>query len=214
MLQKGYTLIEILVSLGISLFLSGIALFVYMAISHSYSEILNINHLEEQIRSAMYKMVQDVSRAGYSAAAINDMGTGENTNQFMAAGSDLSIPNSSCILLTYDSDSTGALPALNTANYDKRYGFRLFEGKLQSRPLTDSTFSCTSGAWQDLTDSNIVNVTNLTFTPNNVTVAIDGTSTLLIRNVTISITATLSDDSTISRTMTQTVRVRNDKFQP
>lgn len=212
--QKGYTLLEIMLSLGLALFLSGIALYIYMAMSTSYLQMLSINRLEEQLRTAMDKMVQDITRAGYSAGAINSVHTGTNSNAFMASESDLSIPNSSCILFTYDSDSTGMLPALNTVDYDKRYGFRLFNSSIQSRPLTDSSFSCTSGTWHDLTDNNVVQVTALTFTPNNTSVALGGTSTLLIRNVTISITAQLTGDSNISKTMTQTIRVRNDKYQP
>lgn len=212
--RKGYTLVEILIALFISLFLAGMALFVYIALSKSQYEMLNINRLEEQLRSAMNKMVQDIIRAGYSAAAVYSVQTGVNSNQFMASASDLTIPIPTCILFTYDSDANGILPPLNSANYDKRFGFRLDNDRLQSRPLTDSSFNCTSGAWQDLTDINIIQVTDLTFTPGNTSISVGGTSTLLMRSVTISLTARLISDSTISRTITQTVRIRNDKYIP
>jgi type II secretory pathway component PulJ len=201
--------------MGIGLFLAGAALFVYTGMSKAYYDTLEINRLEEQLRSSMNKMVTDIRRAGYSAAAINSVHTGVNSNEFMVTGtSDLTIPSTSCILFTYDSDSNGILPALNTTTADKRFGFRLSGTTLQSRPLTDSSFSCNGGSWQDLTDSNVVEVTNLTFTAANSTVAVSGTATLLIRNVNISLTGRLVSDPTITRTITQAVRIRNDKYQP
>lgn len=214
MKQQGYTLLELLFGLGLGLFLLANGIFMYSAVMKSYYDLIAVNRLDNQLRTAMNLMVQEIRRAGYSASAINNLKTGTNTNPFMASSSDLTIPNSSCILFSYDSDSNGLLPAVDAVNYDKRFGFRLSGTTLQSRGLTSTAFNCTDGTWTNMTDSNLIQITNLTFTLTPAIINLYSTNTLSIRNVTISVTGNLTNDTAITRTITGTVRVRNDKFIP
>lgn len=210
--QQGYTLLEMLIGIGLGLFLLANGVFMYSSIVHSYYGLLSVNRLDQQLRSAMNLMVQEIRRAGYSSNAIGNVKTGTNNNVFMANNTDLTTPTSSCILFTYDVDSTGILPALNSSDYDKRFGFRLSGTTLQSRPLTYNSFNCNGNDWENLTDSNLIQITSLTFTITPTVVTLNTTNTLTIRTVTISITGNLSNDTSVTRTITGTVRVRNDKF--
>ncbi|WP_131794236.1 prepilin-type N-terminal cleavage/methylation domain-containing protein [Fluoribacter gormanii] len=213
--HKGYTLLEILIGIGIGLFLLGGSIAIYISLMRSFYSVMAVNRLDQQLRSAMNMMVIEIRRAGYSANAANDIGTGTITNPFIASANDIIVPVSSCILFTYDTDSNGTMPSLNSAGYDKRFGFRLSNNALQARAATDSFFDCNNGNWINLTDPNQIQVTNLSFNliPTVITLS-NGVSTLTIRNVTINLTGSLISDNSVSRTFTQVIRVRNDKFQP
>jgi prepilin peptidase dependent protein B len=213
--QAGYTILELFLGLALGIFLLGGALFMYLALMKSFYSLMAVNQLDSQLRNAMTRMVQDIRRAGYSATAINDLSANVNTNPFVAAAVDISVPVNGCILFAYDKDSSGVLPALNTVNSDKRFGYRLSGTTLQSRASTDTSFSCTSGSWQDISDTNLVSITGLTFalTPTSVAL-VNGVSTVTIRNVDITLSGALKKDATVARTLTETVRVRNDRYQP
>ncbi|WP_454780531.1 prepilin-type N-terminal cleavage/methylation domain-containing protein [Legionella sp. WA2022007384] len=213
--HKGYTLLEILIGISIGLFLLGGSIAIYISLMRSFYNVIAVNRLDQQLRSAMNMMVIEIRRAGYSANAANDIGTGTITNPFIASANDITVPISSCILFTYDTDSNGAMPSLNSTGYDKRFGFRLSNNVLQARASTDSFFDCTNGSWINLTDPSQIQVTNLAFTltPTVLTLS-NGVSTLTIRNVTVSLTGNLISDTSASRTFVQEIRVRNDKFQP
>lgn len=212
--QRGFTMVELLMGLGVGIFLLGSGIYLYSVLMSSFYSLLASNRLELQMTSAMNSMVTNIRRAGYYASAVGNIAQGSNTNPFMASAVDLQTPSSSCILFAYDADVNSALPATNSTTSDERFGYRLSGTVVQGRPLTDSAFSCSSGVWENLTDPNLIQITNLTFTisPTVVTLNAIG-NTLVIRNVTISITGRLANDATVTRTMTETVRVRNDKFQ-
>ncbi len=212
--QRGFTLIEMLVGLALGLFIAANGIFIYSSVLKSYYDLLAVNRLDQQLRTAMNSMIVDIRRAGYSANAISNLKAGANTNLFMASATNLSTPTSNCILFSYDSNSSGTLPALNAATLDKRFGYRLSGTTLQSRAPTDSAFSCTSGTWNDLTDRNLIRITNLSFTVTPTVITLNGTNTLTIRNIAISMTGNLTQDTPITRTISGTVKVRNDRYQP
>jgi type II secretory pathway component PulJ len=214
--QTGTSLVELMVALAVSLVVVIGMITVTVTSLHSSSNNLEINRLDEQLRAAMDIMTSDIQRAGYWSNAATDVGLNTNSNPFMAAGTDISIPSSSCILFTYDHNKTGSLPAVNSGTDDDRYGYRLSGGAIQTRPVSAS-FSCTAGAstWENLTDPSVINITSLQFTtvPSTgyQTVNVGG-HTVTIREIEISITGSLVSDATVSRTIKERVRVRNDKF--
>ncbi len=211
--EKGYTLIELLIGLGVGVFLLASSLYVYTVLMSSFYSLMSANRLEHQLRTAMNTMVQNIRRAGYSASALTSVGTGTNTNPFMASGTDLSVPASTCILFSYDTNITGTLSALSTAGSDERFGFRLSNNTLQARASTDAQFNCNSGTWVDITAPNLIQVTALTFILTPTVIALNPAGdTLTIRTVIITMSGSLVSDPSVTQTMTQTVRVRNDKF--
>ena len=151
------------------------------------------------------------------ATAANDLGLDQNTNAFMAAGTDITVNSShNCLLFAYDKNGDGLLPAINANIDDERYGFRLINNTLQVRP-PGTAFSCTApnASWENVTDTNVVSITNLTFTLNASTITTGpGARGLTMRSVDISITGQLNSDATVAKTLTQHVRLRNDKFNP
>jgi len=212
MLNKtfGVTLIEMLIALAISsIILVGVVSF-YAFATHNSKKSLEIMRLDQELYLVMDVMEKDLRRAGYWSNAQTDIGTGNITNPFMQAETDIQI-NNSCILFSYDKNNDGALPDLGDAN-DERYGFRLSNNIIQYR-VSSGNFSCDNDTgWVDLTDPNVINVSNLSFTQSTDSVALDSGDTLDKRNITISLTANLVSDTTITRTLTRQIAVRNDKF--
>lgn len=213
--MSGYSIIELMIGLAVGTFIIIGSIFLFAASSQSNHDLLVSTRLDHELRTALSLMSEDIRRAGYSSASTNDIGKGTNTNNFMAAGIDINTPTSSCILFAYDKDETGILPALNTTPSDGRFGYRLLNNAIQLRPLSSSLFNCTANDWDNLTDPGLIEITNLNFviTPTVLTLT-NGTSTLTIRDVTITVTGQLTQDNSVSRTLSENIRVRNDKYSP
>lgn len=214
----GFTLPEVIIALAINAFLMIALVIVFMANLDHYNNLLNNAVLSEQMQTAMDIISGDIRRAGYWANAANDIGNHTNTNPFMASGADISVggTGNSCILLTYDHDNNGSLPAISSSYDDERYGYRLNGSTLQARP-PGATFSCNASAssWENMTDSNVITMTALTFTLNTQTItAGPGTRGIIIRSVDITMTGQLASDSTVTKTLTRHIRIRNDKYTP
>jgi prepilin peptidase dependent protein B len=186
---------------------------------HHYTTAVNTNRLNQQLQAAMQLMVNDIRRAGYWTNAYTLVGTDTNTNPFQSTvgSTDVTVggTGNSCILFTYDHLGTGVLPSISSTTDDDRYGYRLNGTSLQTRPW-GGTFSCSAAAtnWENVTDSTVT-ITALTFTltTQNTTTGL-GTSALNMRSVDITLTGRLTSVPTITKTLTEHVRIRNDQFVP
>jgi prepilin peptidase dependent protein B len=214
--QNGFTLIELMIALLISSIILVSLTSIYNSTIISSVKAHRTAQLSQQLQAAMELMAREIRRAGYWANAANDVSTGQNNNPFMAVGADISInADNNCILFSYDQNGNGAQSALNTANEDERYGFRLMNGAIQWRP-SSAAFSCTAAAntWEDLTDTNIVTITNLVFTLTSRSVAVGASSEILVRSIDITLTGQLVDDTSITKTLNYTIKLQNDKYVP
>ncbi len=216
--QKGAMLIEILIGLAVGLVLTfGMVIF-YTNSSKVANETLSTTRLEYELQTAMKLIKDDIRRAGFSASAAALVGSG-TVNPFMVNNvSDITSPTTSCILFTYDLDLDGTLPNLNTINSDERFGYRLQNQTLQTRAKTTNTFACDTGLWEDLSNSNLIRVTNLTFTLTENAEPLDPSNpsgaSIIVRQVTISLTGQLIKNALVERTITSQVKDRNDKYAP
>ncbi len=210
----GFTLVEVLIALVINAILFAGLITIFLANLEHHRKMLDISQLNEELQAAMQMMTSEIRRAGYWANAQNDIGTTQNNNPFMASGTDITLSGTNCILFSYDHDKNGTLPTLSSSYDDERYGIRLNGGAIQIRP-PGATYACTASAsaWENVTDTSIITITDLSFTLNQQSVSVNASS-LLVRSVDISITGQLVSDSTITKTITAHVRIRNDKFVP
>lgn len=215
--QKGFTLVEILIALAINAFVFGVLITVFVTNLNYYHQSIEINRLNDQLQTVLQLMSDDIRRAGYWANANTDIGLDQNNNPFQAAGVDLTINGSgNCILFAYDHDSNGSLAPVSSSADDERYGYRLNGGAVQARP-PGAAYDCTAAAntWENMTDTNVLTITALSFTPTTVTITTGpGTKGVSFRSIDISLTGQLTSNSSITKTVTQHVRIRNDKFIP
>jgi len=116
--------------------------------------------------------------------------------------------STSCVLINYDFDTDG------DGDYDVgRFGYRYdsVNKAVEIRTAGAGTDTCSSGGtWEDLTDSNVVEITAFSVTDNSPATVTGSGLTVAIREYTISVTGQLKADATVSRTFRETIRVRND----
>lgn len=214
--QSAFSLVEIMIALGASSFLL-LGLFGLYIANSKYSKHALVDAKFDTTMQAVSDLIErDVSNAGYWAGA----GT-STTNPFMVTGStELYVsPSGDCVLLTYDKDGDGALPAISSAYDDERYGYRLQSGAIQFRPW-GATFSCSAASsdWVNLTDPNSINVQAVSFTPQYVTEDIDGagagTSLIRVGWFTINMQASPVDNSAHDKYFIRHFRLKNDKYIP
>lgn len=213
--QSGFTFVELMVALAVNVILLTALLGLLAANLNRYNNAVAISTLNEQLQSAMQFMVNDIRRAGYWSNASSNIGTsGSNNNPFQASAADLTV-NSSCILFTYDHNGTGTLPSIASGSDDDRYGFMLNGTVIQTRP-PGATYACNATNWENVTNSNIVKITGLSFSLSSVNVPAGASSPpyMTLRTVTITLTGQLTHNSAVTASITQNVRIRNDKYVP
>ena len=218
--QRGYTLVELMISLTISMVivLGGVNL--YLSVIDTSLTLHESNLLTEEMRAVSEVLVSDVRRAGYWGW---DPVTGPGdvwSNPFTAGSNDLSVSAAageaanSCILYTYDLDKDGLVDAA------ENYGFRLLSNTVQA--YTSGAFSCTGGTWTNLTSPEL-SVTTLTFGLNET--CLDVTAEAVeacpcntgdicqhVRNIDLTLAAELAAEPQVSESLNESIRVRNDKF--
>lgn len=131
-----------------------------------------------------------------------------------------------CILYAYNRDYAGEVPP--EIGDDERFGF-LKEGEDvyirvsgASNSISECDASAASSEWH-LMNSSVIEFTNLEFEVSsylyNATAAsttsgscVDDDSCLIVRTVKVGMTARVEEEPALSQTLTETVRIRNDKF--
>ena len=212
--SAGFTFTELLIALIINTLLLAALITVFSANIRYFKTTVNASRLNQQMQTAMNIMASDIRRAGYWSNARNDLGSATNNNPFMVTATDISInAGGNCILLTYDRSENGTLPAIDASIDDERYGYRLTNQAIQSRP-PGAPFDCdtTSSNWENITDTGFMQITNLSFTLTTKTVSSGSGNDLIMRSIDISMTGRLTSDTSVTKTITQHDRVRNDKF--
>lgn len=216
----GFSLIELMAALVISSFLMlGIGT-VYEALLIRSVATHQQNELNHQMQATMDLMVNEIRRAGYWGHAKDDYLTNQNNNPFMTSSTDIYINTAqNCILFSYDADGLGSIPSVNTATDDERYGFRLINNTIQWRPYSaDYNCAASASSWENLTNPNVVTITNLTFTQSTRVVDASGTGagspSVIIRSITIAMTGQLVQNPSLTRTLNYTVKVQSNKFAP
>lgn len=138
-----------------------------------------------------------------------------------------------CIQFTYDRDNTSSSMAERvTVNGDERVGYRLHDGVIQMQ-TGNSAFDCedsASGTWTEVTTENLT-ITTLQFTrtdwhcinlsnnasdcnPESAGYVAPNNADILswIRSVNIQIQGRLTNDSSVTRSLEETVRLRNERL--
>ena len=206
--QRGYSLIELMISITIGLLIMAAVLTMYVSIVKSDRDNLKAIRLNQDLRAAMGLIVRDLRRAEYNfgAAAIILGGTASPFTNFTH------VPANSCFHYSYDENKDGV-------SAGESFGFRLnvngLDGAIQS---STNTTDCTDGTWFPLTDEFLTNISAFTFIDTPSIVILDPGSpgppvipekSITTHQITITITANLIKDPTVIRTITETVEVRN-----
>lgn len=199
--QRGFTLIELMISMVIGLIILAAVIGMFVSMIKADNDYLKSVRLNQELRAAMSLLTRDIRRAGVNRnAAVNSP-----ANPFSVAGTtkiSIGTPGPTAgtsISFSYD-EVADAITEL--------YGYRL-----NSTAGTERIESCTGdtaagcGTWQPVTDDSLVKITALSFTGTTVTEA-----GINVRQITVLLTGQLRRDNTVSHTLTETVKVRNEDF--
>jgi type IV pilus assembly protein PilW len=213
-LQKnaGFTLIELLIGLTLGLMVIASTLTLYVITTRSSSDLLHSTRLNHDLETIMQIMTHDSRRAGYKGSSPLPI-------------PNLQIDNSGqCILYSYYDDHDDP-----TKHKIKYYGFKRKENSIALRQ-SETHFACDSNYWENVTEKNVTQITELTFSdaesqcfnatdPNQPTskgacttvdpAASPGDSITKISHITISLSGTLVQDSTVTKHLDASVTVAN-----
>ena len=224
--QAGLALIELMISMAIGLVvLAGVGT-IYVDTISANRDTLSAARLNQDLRAAMGIIQNDLQRASYwgeASSGVNALGTTDNPFTVVDTANpgnttDIQVLEAgSCILYSYDSNGNGSVDA------DEFYGFKLKSKAIMMRTSGDNTADCGNGHWESLTNSTILHVTTLSFNSSgstcvNVTSSANGCAspasgdiTVELRQVAINLNAELASDSTIRISLSEQVRIRNDR---
>lgn len=114
-----------------------------------------------------------------------------------------------CLLFASDNDFSG------TYSNSERFGYRYdaTDKAVEARTSGASADTCTTGgSWENLTDENTIEITNFSVTDNSPATLTSSGFSIAVREFTISITGRVKSDTSMVRTLQETVRVRNDRL--
>ena len=87
--EEGFTLIEIVIGLAISLILMGVAVSIFNVQRKSYSTQEQITEMQQNVRAAMDMMIREIRMAGYDPTESGFVGIGTNTTTLLQILADL-----------------------------------------------------------------------------------------------------------------------------
>jgi type IV pilus assembly protein PilW len=77
--ERGFTIIELVVGLAISLILLGVAVKIFLVQQRAYSVQEQLSEMQQNIRSAMDMIVRETKMAGFDPADLGFVGIGNNS---------------------------------------------------------------------------------------------------------------------------------------
>lgn len=212
--QSGISVTELMIGLAVGLIVLAGTLGLFSGHLRSNNDLMRVTRLNNELRGTMDMIVRDIRRASYWGDSVSGVWYPNIpvllNNPFL----ELDTATAGQITYRYDVDSNGALGANETF----RIRLNDADGTVEMQQL-DAGGAATSTV--PITDGELTNISELTFTP----VERTATTTCLnagpgptaptppvlhIRQVTVTITGQLRADPNVTRTLTESVRLRND----
>ncbi|MFW5450457.1 MAG: prepilin-type N-terminal cleavage/methylation domain-containing protein [Methylophagaceae bacterium] len=187
--QFGLTLIEMMIAMVLGLLVTGTIITIFVSNVKSSVENTKMIHLNQELRTVVGFMADELKRAGYSAAPTN----AEYINDFDS-------PSTTCVTYAYDVAGNGA----SVANSD-RFGFKLNGNTIEWGQNRTAKDNCVSGTWTAITDPQTADITNF-----SIDLSTAGSS-VTMNTLVIAVTGEVSlNPDPASRTILETIRVRNE----
>lgn len=180
--QRGVTIVELLVGMAIGVIVIGGAISVYVSSVRSSNDTLKGSKLNQEMSTLLQVITNDARRAGFwgniDADALDENPFNQQGATALIVRDDMASnaiqgPTGlgSCILYAYDAtylpgNVPGAIEATDL------FGFRLNGAVVQMRQtgvvdgaacIGGTCNSCTNGVWQNVTDADLIEITDLTF---------------------------------------------------
>jgi len=202
--QRGLSLVELMVGIAVGLFVVAGAAFVVATQLGDNRRLLLETQLQQDLRATMDIITREIRRAGSNPLTSSSV---------WYPGTARVEKNNYAEITVGEASEEIRFNYWRSAGVAGPFGFRFRDGRLQS---------LIGGTWQELTDANVMQVTNFTITPVDLGTtqlpcprecAGGGTAcwpTLTVRDYIIDIAARSRTDAAVQRTLRNQVRVRND----
>ena len=208
--QQGFTLVELMISIVLGLIVTAATLTAYITTIRSNADYLKMTQLNQELNVIMNYMTRDIRRAAYWAdAGVTSPITANPFNDASSSYTRLGVVPASSIsyatALTYATTLTYAYDTDGTGGFDCSSDMRGFRYDTVNNAVDTKLSAAGGGAcqitrWQNISDENIVQINTLRF----------GVFGSTVRSVVIELAGSLVDDPTVRRSLTGTVRIRND----
>lgn len=209
--QHGFTLIELMISITLGIFLVGGALSVFSSTVSASSRSMSMTRLNQDLQAILDVMGNEIKRTGYI----------KNKNS-VSTNTIISVSGSSCLLYEYDTKPDGSI-----GSEDQR-GFRYNNSNktVDFRDSSTSNCSGTGSEWKALNDQRAVKITALNISLvsscyNLTQYKRDGTTCSTANNndymltsyvVDVSITGQAANDPDTARTVSGSYNMRTSKY--
>lgn len=222
--SAGLSIIELLIGIAIGLFVLAGATMVASNQLTDNRKLLLETQIQQDLRAAMDIIARDLRRGGFWDNAYTSVGPSAAplTNPYSPAGAQSSSPTE----VYYTMSRNVSTADDNAVGSNEQNGFVLNT----TNQSIDAQLA--AGNLQALTDSGVVRITQFTTTvnttpidlpvcaappcpmsspPSALNAACGGMSRILVRDVTITIAGEAVHDSSVKRSLVNTVRLRNDQ---
>lgn len=209
---RGLSLVELLVGLGVGLLIVAAGLSVLSASLREQRSLMLESRLTQDLRTAADIVTHELRRSGYWASAtagVRAPGSAGAANPYTELG--LGGAASDPITFRYSRDAVEN----NRVDGNEQFGFRLRGGVLEMQLGANN--------WQALSDSGVLTVTRFSATPSSQEISLRGYCAascpadsatcpprLQVRSVALAISARAVADPAVVRSVTSSVRLRND----
>jgi len=213
-----------MIAMVLGLFVTAVIITVFSTNVRSNTENIKMIRLNQELRGVMTMMVDELKRHGYSSISANADFMNDFNTYYPPSYS------SSCVRYSYDEinrDPSGS-EIDGVKDPDERFGFKLDGSTIKwtrngGAIGTLGSPTCNTGTWTPISDPNLASITTLDFditgSVNSHGVsgltALTTTMGVSVYDVTITLTGKTdlphsSDANDPRRTVTQTIRIRNE----
>lgn len=202
---QGFSLVELMVAITIGLIVVAGILTLFQSTLQNNRDLATGKQLEGELHATLDLIARDLRRAGAMGNPLRQLEGVANPFIIDAPSAYTGEAANSCLTFGYDFNGNGSI---NSATPDERYGYRKRGGVVQMRVGGQAcTANVTLAPWNNVTTAALVEVTSLQFT-------ITSTASLGVteRVAVVGIAGRLVRDNTVARSLSRTVRLRNDGY--
>ncbi len=233
--MRGFTLVEMMVSLVVGLVVAGMAMSLYSVILRANSTSMQLSSLNQNLQAVLDLVSRDVQRAGYMGNAAQNLarttsgaplsGYPDRSAMFSlytvnASGAmtttlrdlqrlSVSAPLYDCLLLRYDANGDGVL-AGTTPPEIMGYRFDATSKAVEFKSWSAvASQSCGVTGWENITDEKDLEITAFSF---SISPSSGASTEYGQRTLTINISGRQKARTDLSLSLIREVTLRNDQF--
>lgn len=218
--QNGFSLLEVVVSMGLSLFVTAAMVALMSNSMGNAARVINMTKLSDDLRSTMQLMTRDVRRSSYNANALLCYGNDDcGTDGSVTLPADIVISaGADCFTFLLDRDHDGDSIENAAGGFRRRLEGNVGLIEMWTGDNQPDCDAAAGGNWQPVTDWTTMNIT--AFNVDNALsydqeIFDDGVTVITqrVRKLRLAIGGELIAASGVTRRIEDVISVRNDLLQ-